>query len=60
MKSTFTMKYKGFDIEKGLYGKDVYSTQYCGDDLTATSLDEMKEIIKDIILCELDENDSLF
>lgn len=38
-------KYKGYDIEYNLYGKNEFTVQYCGDDYYFETKDEAEDFV---------------
>ena len=42
-------EYKGFYIEKNLYGMGEYSVQYCGDDIIFDDVNDARDFIDSVV-----------
>lgn len=42
-------EYKGFYIEKNIYGMGEYSVQYCGDDIIFDDVNDAKDFIDSVV-----------
>lgn len=54
----FATNYRGYIIEKDIYGNGEYTVQFAGDDFVFDSIPDAKDFINDMLLEELEDNDT--